>query len=456
MLAGLPKLDGESELDLLLNWDLYLKSMVTSEIRRVTRYAILSHRWGESELRYDDMNNSGAKAKIQACHKIKCFIARAKEYDCRYAWFDTACINKNSSSELEESIRSMFTWYRNAEVCIVHLEETETTLKISFGSDAWFDRGWTLQELLAPRRLKFYNRRWLPLQNARFDIVRQDHSAQIEDDEEEEPLPNNIAIGDDLKFRISYITGINISELLRFRPGVDKSPVVMNWAASRRTTRPEDIAYCLLGLLDVSLSIAYGEGRDRAFYRLQVECIQRSTTRNLLAWHGARASLQHSMVTSDPAAFEDTAQTSHRIMAAPLFKHTSNPAVDPSITFTNYGLRIALSTYEVTPVSIVPLVGQDRRVSVEMDVRELRLKVWAEWKLITESQVAANWKVGIIGAALMKMWDNNHQLIAYPVLLRSTDSGPPPRFKRIAARFNSELRFDVGYRFKEPVLIFVQ
>ncbi|KAL0958424.1 hypothetical protein HGRIS_000566 [Hohenbuehelia grisea] len=96
------------------------------------------------------------------------------------------------------------------------------------------------------------------------------------------------------------------------------------------------------------------------------------------------------MVTSDPAAFEDTTQTSRRTIAAPLFKHTSNLAVDPSITFTNYALRIALSTYEVTPVLLlVPLVGQDGRVSVEMDVHELGSKVWTEWKLITESQVAA-------------------------------------------------------------------
>lgn len=38
----------------------------------------------------------------------------------------------------------------------------------------------------------------------------------------------------------------------------------MSWAANRSTTRPEDVAYCLLGLFDTTMPLLYDEG-ERAF-----------------------------------------------------------------------------------------------------------------------------------------------------------------------------------------------
>ena len=58
----------------------------------------------------------------------------------------------------------------------------------------------------------------------------------------------------------------------------------MSWAASRRTTRVEDEAYCLLGLFGVSMPLIYGEGR-MAFMRLQEEIIKRSTDQSIFAWN---------------------------------------------------------------------------------------------------------------------------------------------------------------------------
>jgi polynucleotide 5'-kinase involved in rRNA processing len=43
------------------------------------------------------------------------------------------------------------------------------------------------------------------------------------------------------------------------------------WVRNRRTTEEEDIVYCLLGVLGVSMPISYGEGRERALRRLQTE-----------------------------------------------------------------------------------------------------------------------------------------------------------------------------------------
>ena len=43
----------------------------------------------------------------------------------------------------------------------------------------------------------------------------------------------------------------------------------MLWAASRETTRKEDIAYSLLGIFDVKMPLIYGEGKEKALKRLR-------------------------------------------------------------------------------------------------------------------------------------------------------------------------------------------
>ncbi|KIM66909.1 hypothetical protein SCLCIDRAFT_1210965 [Scleroderma citrinum Foug A] len=47
---------------------------------------------------------------------------------------------------------------------------------------------------------------------------------------------------------------------------------IMSWTVDRRTTRVEDRAYSLMGLLDVNMPMLYGEEK-RTFHRLQLEII---------------------------------------------------------------------------------------------------------------------------------------------------------------------------------------
>ncbi|KAF8232522.1 hypothetical protein L208DRAFT_1397346 [Tricholoma matsutake] len=56
--------------------------------------------------------------------KLVKFCKAARQYQCKYVWLDTGCINKQSSTDLEESIQSMFAWYQNSQICIVHLAGT--------------------------------------------------------------------------------------------------------------------------------------------------------------------------------------------------------------------------------------------------------------------------------------------------------------------------------------------
>ena len=101
-------------------------------------------------------------SKVLGCCKI------AEQFGISYVWIDTCCIDTSSSSELSESLNSMFAWYQCATLCIAYLSDVTQI----WGNDsedptaghprhsAWFRRGWTLQELLAPNDVLFYQGDW--------------------------------------------------------------------------------------------------------------------------------------------------------------------------------------------------------------------------------------------------------------------------------------------------------
>jgi hypothetical protein len=83
----------------------------------------------------------------------------------------------------------------------------------------------------------------------------------------------------------------------------------MSWAASRQTTRPEDIAYCLLGLFDVNMPLIYGEGGRKAFFRLQEQILGQTTDHSLFAWRLPASSTSNSMLlgvfADEPSRFRN-------------------------------------------------------------------------------------------------------------------------------------------------------
>ena len=239
----------------------------TGELREfhgdeIPAYAILSHVWGEEEVTYQDMQASRTQAAKKAgFSKISQTCRKAlEEESLEYAWVDTCCIDKSSSAELTEAINSMFRWYQEAKTCYVHLADVPTrwdpVFKSAFTSSRWFTRGWTLQELLAPKDVRFYSMDWTFL------------GTKIE-----------------LCDEISKITTISPS----FLRGTDirHASVAkrMSWASERKTTRVEDISYCLLGIFGVHMPMLYGEG-ENAFRRLQEEIIKISNDQSLFAWSG--------------------------------------------------------------------------------------------------------------------------------------------------------------------------
>ena len=274
-----------------------------------------------------DMSDA-EKHHCQDFVKLVEFFNISSKYGCDYVWFDSGCIDKSSSTELEESIRSMFNWYRNSKICIVHLANT---IRLSdLPRDPWFTRGWTLQELLAPKRVKFFRQSW---QHVTLESIYNDKDSDLE-------IP--------IWKIISSITRIPLSTLLDFTPGINHARDALVWVSNRKTTRTEDIAYCLIGLLGIPFSIAYGEG-NMAFRRLQVEILQHSHDMGLFAWIG-QPSAYNSMLAEGPECFSESSLQSYlQPLSMPKTQTVTNMfrIFDPAYSFTNYGLRIPLSVYPV-------------------------------------------------------------------------------------------------------------
>ena len=231
-------------------------------------YAILSHTWGDDEVTFKDTVNLEKAKQKAGFKKIRFLCEQACEDGLQYAWIDTCCIDKNSSHELSEAINSMYRWYMNATTCYVYLSDVPglcpplsdehsfhpSSLRWveAFEESRWFTRGWTLQELIAPRLVIFYGHSW-----------------------------NYIGSLPELIERVSSITNIQIDVLDGSRPLKDLSVARrLSWAARRETTRMEDQAYSLLGILDVNMPLLYGEGQ-KAFLRLQEEIIRHSTDQSI-------------------------------------------------------------------------------------------------------------------------------------------------------------------------------
>ncbi|KAG2412890.1 hypothetical protein HFD88_010447 [Aspergillus terreus] len=187
----------------------------------VPRYAILSHTWDEEEVSFQDMSDGNAMRK--------------------------------KGTELSEAINSMYRWYQDAHVCYAFLADVDCPTELA--SSRWFERGFTLQELIAPSTVVFYSRSWIEL-----------------------------GTKESLKSQISDRTHIPIG-VLSGTDSVEDASVAqrMSWASSRKTSRLEDEAYCLMGIFGINMPLLYGEGKA-AFIRLQEEIMKVSDDYSIFCW----------------------------------------------------------------------------------------------------------------------------------------------------------------------------
>jgi hypothetical protein len=217
---------------------------------KIPPYAILSHTWGGQEATFQDLQNHNniedVDSKVKEGYRKIFFCAReAKRDDLDYFWVDTCCIDKTNSAELQEAINSMFRWYQNAKKCYAYLSDVKNDTSDGDSESAlkesrWFTRGWTLQELLAPKSVEFFS----------------NEGARLGD---KESLGNII----------HKITNIPVDALQGSLLSDFTVSARFAWAENRQTTREEDGAYCLLGIFGIHMSLIYGEGKDNAIKRLR-------------------------------------------------------------------------------------------------------------------------------------------------------------------------------------------
>jgi hypothetical protein len=246
----------------------------------VPPYAILSHTWGEGEVSFEEISLPSRVSK-NGFEKIAKTCQLARGHGLEFAWVDTCCIDKSSSAELTESMNSMWQYYLNAAICYVSLQDLPPDIPIEDGLAhcRWFTRGWTLQELLAPKKLEFYDMSW-NYRGSKHDFVQ--------------------TISDVARIPIEILRGQDA-------PADYSVAMKMSWAARRKTTRVEDMAYCLLGIFDVNMPLIYGKGM-KAFRRLQEEIVKRKNDLTIFAWNalpGQETQILALFATS-PEAFADS------------------------------------------------------------------------------------------------------------------------------------------------------
>ncbi|PIL26152.1 hypothetical protein GSI_11907 [Ganoderma sinense ZZ0214-1] len=302
-------------------------------------YAILSHVWNKEEQSFQDLRAlqrecaaDGSNPRDKASEKIRRCCEVAESHGFQWIWNDTCCIDKTSSAELSEAINSMYRYYSLTKVCFAYLGDVSRLYE--FDESRWHQRGWTLQELLAPRLVVFLSRDWTVL-GTKFKL-----SATLE-----------------------QVTGIPATVLRHeMRPADLSIAVRMGFAARRVTTRPEDRAYSLMGLFDVNIPTLYGEGGERAFRRLQEEIMKHSPDTTLFAWGAALAAhrlgtppkLEHPshadnrslLFASSPSDF-DSCQTvrfkPYKVDETPLLDMDDDQWLDlaahvPTFSITPYGI----------------------------------------------------------------------------------------------------------------------
>ncbi|KAL9118640.1 MAG: hypothetical protein Q9187_004815 [Circinaria calcarea] len=260
-----------------------------------SQYAILSHRWkphprfgneidfqtlnpgvlGSHDIGLDQHDSDEDRACCPLC-KIKGACAKARKQNISWLWVDTCCIDKHDAVEYKIAINSMFEYYRGAIVCYGFLYDVASRNGASgeqiFKSQDperngqasdWFERGWTLQELLAPQHMEFYDRKW-----------------------------TFMGTKDELAGDLYGLTRIDKKYLLKSGE-IKKASLAarISWMAGRTTTYPEDIAYSMLGILGVNMPVDYGEGA-KAFIRLQKMLIESSSDDSIFAWTIPREGLK--------------------------------------------------------------------------------------------------------------------------------------------------------------------
>ncbi|KAI5986440.1 hypothetical protein F5J12DRAFT_898764 [Pisolithus orientalis] len=256
-----------------------LVSAMTTEVdeERIQRvvagffgYVMFSHAWQGNEPTFQDVKQVESKSvwdlpDTLLNKKLHNFCKATCKLGYNWAWSDTCCIDKSTSSILNQSLTSMYKWYANSAATLVFLAGvTHPTKPGDLKRSLWMTRAWTLQELLSPTTIFFYDAEW----KLYLGDTSENHKQSPEITQE---------LADAINIPPGTIAAFSPDDL-----GVREK---LRLASTRNATIDEDAAYSLIGIFKSDLRPHYGEGPDALGHLLE-EIVARSGEVSVLAWSG--------------------------------------------------------------------------------------------------------------------------------------------------------------------------
>ncbi|KAI6004542.1 hypothetical protein F5J12DRAFT_913668 [Pisolithus orientalis] len=226
------------------------KTLIRPVVERFFGYVMFSHAWQGTEPSFQDVKLVKSVWNLPDTplnNKLRNFCQETRRLGYRWAWSDTCCIDKLNSSILNESLTSMYRWYANSAATLVFLAGIAHPSKPgNLTCSKWMTRAWTLQELLSPNVICFYDSEWKP-----------------------------------------YLGDIGMNH--------KQSPTILGFAKNfvsllhAMRLKEEDIAYSLIGIFKSDIRPHYGEQSDALGHLLE-EIVARTGEGTVLAWSGSSSS----------------------------------------------------------------------------------------------------------------------------------------------------------------------
>ncbi|KAF8549449.1 hypothetical protein OG21DRAFT_1447848 [Imleria badia] len=234
------------------------------------KWIMFSHTWEGKEPTFKDVNLVDSLWKLDESplnDKLRQFCTTASEDGYRWAWSDTCCIDKATSAILSQSLISMYSWYEEAAETLVYLADVMSSAELgdlALTKSRWMTRAWTLQELLASKVIRFYNREW--------KLYLNDTHANHKESPE-------------IKQELATAMGVAPEAITSFQPedlGVREK---LRLASTRNATVEEDVAYSLIGIFASDIVPRYGLGKTALGHLLE-NIIARTRDVTVIAWAG--------------------------------------------------------------------------------------------------------------------------------------------------------------------------
>ncbi|KAF8550860.1 TPR-like protein [Imleria badia] len=327
-------------------------------VAKYFKWTMFSHTWEGKEPTLKDVNLVDSVWKLDESplnEKLRqfCTTARDSEDGYRWAWSDTCCIDKDTSAILSQSLTSMYTWYEKAAETLVYLADVLPSAELddlALTNSRWMTRAWTLQELLASKVVRFYNRDWKLYLND----THANHKESLE-----------------IRKELAKAMGVAPGTITSFQPedlGVREK---LRLASTRDATVEEDIAYSLIGIFSSDIVPRYGLGKTALGHLLE-SIVARTGDVTVIAWTGQSlpynsalpASLAvYSQTPYSPPPMEanelhtcvEQLRTRYSLQDALAFYYRF--AQHPRATFSNRCLQLPCIAFYVTKIRAVQGLG---------------------------------------------------------------------------------------------------